>query len=464
LHYIADVRKGDRLQLLLTALDDEAAGVAMRDGTRVHVAGALDGEEVEAVVAHISPHRPDAWATLEKIARPGPDRVAPVCRAYGQCGGCPLEHMAYARQLQWKTEELRRVLARFPSLAQVPVGECVPSPRPLGYRNKSKLVYSHDAAGQPLLGAFAPRSHRVVDLAGCRVAEPPLDDVAMLVRDECARRRIEPYDERTGVGLLRYAILRVSDARQVLLTLVTAAREFPDGEALAQALVQARPDIVGVVQNINPARGNALYGRDEQLLAGRGWLEDRVGTVHLRLSATAFFQVNRDIAARIYGDIASAAMLSGHERVVDAYCGVGGIALTLAPRAGEVIGVEEHAGAVADAQAAAQLNHATRARFTVGDAAQTLAGIDGADVVVLNPPRRGCAPEVLAAVARLSPRLIAYVSCAPDTLARDLAILDDKGYVTGAVTPYDMLPQTPHVEALALITPRGSAPPATVPG
>jgi 23S rRNA (uracil1939-C5)-methyltransferase len=371
--------------------------------------------------------------------------------------------MAYPRQLAWKAAELRAVLARFPSLAAVPVGACVASPQPLGYRNKSKLVYSHDAAGEPLLGAYAPRSHRVVDLAGCRVAEPPLDEVAALLREECARRRIAPYDEGSGLGLLRYAVLRVNEAREILITLVTSTREFPDGEPLARALMQARPDIIGVVQNINAGRGNALYGLDEQLLAGRAWLEERVGTVHLRLSATAFFQVNRAIAARIYGDILAAAALTGHERVVDAYCGVGGIALTLAPRAGEVIGVEEHPGAVADAQAAALLNHATRARFGVGDAAKVLATIDGADVVVLNPPRRGCTPDVLAAVAQLAPRLIAYVSCAPDTLARDLALLHDQGYETRSVTPYDMLPQTPHIEALALITPRESAPPATAP-
>ena len=464
MHYIADVRKGDRLHLSLVELDDEAAGLALIDGVRVHVAGALDGEEVDATVAHISPHRPDAWATLATVTRPSPARVAPACRAYGQCGGCPLEHMQYAQQLLWKGEALRRALHRLPSLAEVAVAPCVPSPRALGYRNKSKLVYSHDEAGRPLLGAFAPRSHRVVDLSGCAVAEPPLDEVATQLRDELGRLGVAPFDERTGEGLLRYAILRVNHLGRMLITLVTAQADFPDGEALARALMQARPDIIGVVQNINTSRGNALYGLDEKLLGGVAWLEERVGVVHLRLSATAFFQVNREVAARIYADLVAAAALTGHERVVDAYCGVGGIALTLAPRAGEVIGIEEHPGAVADAQAAALLNHATRARFGVGDAAEALATLDGADVVVLNPPRRGCAPEVLAQVARLEPRLVAYVSCAPDTLARDLAILDGHGYRARAVTPYDMLPQTPHVEALALVTPAGSAPPATAPG
>ncbi|HEX9101804.1 MAG TPA: methyltransferase, partial [Polyangia bacterium] len=180
---------------------------------------------------------------------------------------------------------------------------------------------------------------------------------------------------------------------------------------------------------------------------------DRVGPVQLRLSSTAFFQVNREVAARIYADVAAAAALSGRERVVDAYAGIGGIALTLAREAAEVVGIEEHARAVADAQASAQLNHAVRVRFVVGDVEAELARLGAADVVVLNPPRRGCAPAVLRAAAALEPRLIAYVSCAPDTLARDLALLAKEGLVTRSVVPYDMLPQTPHVESLAVITP-----------
>jgi 23S rRNA (uracil1939-C5)-methyltransferase len=453
MYYFERVRKGDRLRLHLAELDQEAAGIGLQDAVRVHVAGALPGEEVDAVVAHVSPHRPDAWAELVTIVRPSSLRVAPVCRAYGECGGCTLEHMAYDEQLRWKSAHVQAELARVPALAGLTAAACVPSPRPLGYRNKSKLVYAIDEAGQPLLGAYAPRSHRVVDLSGCRVAEVPLDDVAGALKAILGRHQVAPYDERTQAGVLRYAILRVSHLGQVLVTLVTATEAFADGEAIARELIAERPDVLGVVQNINVSRGNTLYGPDERLLAGVATLEERVGQVHLTLSSTAFFQVNRDIAARIYEDLAQAAALTGQERVVDAYAGVGGIALTLARGAGEVIGIEEHAHAVRDAQAAAQLNHATRARFAVGDVAAVLTGLDAADVVVLNPPRRGCAASVLQAVARLQPRLVAYVSCAPETLARDLGILAGLGLHTRSVQPYDMLPQTPHVESLALLTP-----------
>jgi 23S rRNA (uracil1939-C5)-methyltransferase len=451
LHYIANVRKGDHFKLVVTALDDEAAGLALHEGVRIHVAGALPDEEIEASVAHVSPHRPDAWAELGAIALASPSRVAPVCPAYGACGGCTLEHMAYARQLEWKQEHVVAALAR--AGVNAPVAACVPSPRPLGYRNKSKLVYAADADGRAVLGAYAPRSHRVVDLAGCRVAEPPLDEVAAVLRDLLASHGVRGYDERAAEGLLRYAILRVNHLGRVLVTLVTADAPFPEAEAIANALVAARAEVVGVVQNINRSRGNALYGDDERVLAGAGALSDRVGTVELRLSSTAFFQVNRDVAARIYADVAEAAALTGTERVVDAYAGVGGIALTLARGAAEVVGIEEHPRAVADAQAAAQLNHAFRVRFAVGDVEAELGKLGAADVVVLNPPRRGCALPVLRAAAALKPRLIAYVSCAPDTLARDLALLQQSGLIVRSVVPYDMLPQTPHVESLAILTP-----------
>lgn len=451
MHYIVEVRKGDRLHLAVSGLDDEAAGLATVDGVRVHVAGALAGEEVDATVAHVSPHRPDAWAQLASVLRASPARVTPACRAYGQCGGCVLEHMRYAEQLQWKQAHLQRELERAGVIA--PVAACVPSPRPLGYRNKSKLVYAADRDGRALLGAFAPRSHRVVDLAGCAVAEPPLDEVATVLRDLLAQHAVRPYDERLGEGLLRYAVLRVNAHGQVLATLVTAAAPFSDGAAIARALMTARPEVIGVVQNVNPARGNVLFGDEEHLLGGVAQLQERVGGIELRLSSTAFFQVNRDVAARIYADVSDAAALTGQERVVDAYAGVGGIALTLARGAAEVIGIEEHPRAVADAQASAQLNHAVRARFVAGDVEATLGGLGAADVVVLNPPRRGCAPSVLTAAAALKPRLVAYVSCAPDTLARDLSLLAKAGLQTRSIVPYDMLPQTPHVEALAIVTP-----------
>jgi 23S rRNA (uracil1939-C5)-methyltransferase len=241
----------------------------------------------------------------------------------------------------------------------------------------------------------------------------------------------------------------------VLVTLVTARRAWAEGAAVAAALRDARPEIVGVVQNVNPSRGNAIYGAEDFSLLGERALHDEINGVRLRLSPRAFLQANRDVAALVYRAIAAAARLTGKETVVDAYAGVGGIALTLAPDAFAVIGVEENGAAVDDANASAALNDVTHARFVAGDVAPRLAELAEAglraDVVVLNPPRKGCAPPVLAEVVRLAPRTILYLSCDPATLARDLAWLAAHGRRTQSLAPFDMLPHTPHIEVLAVV-------------
>lgn len=475
------VKAGDEVQVEVDDLDDDGAGAGpiagAREGTvagtgtgnpgapaagqptpwRVHVHGALPGEHVRARVDHVSHHRPVAWAGLLTIERASPERVATACAGWGPCGGCVLQPLAYAAQVSWKERAFQALVASQPVLGGTTLHPAVASPRPLGYRNKSKLVAGRAGGGRLddrlILGAFAPRSHDVVDLAGCAVVEPPLDAVASALRDVLDRHRVDPYDEVGRHGLLRYAILRATAGGAVLVTLVTAREAFPDGVSVAEELRRIRPEVAGVVQNVNPTRGNALYGAREVLLAGSATVEDRIGDVRLRVSSQAFLQANRHVAAAAYQAILRAVAPRAGDRVVDAYAGVGGIALTLAPHAGEVLGIEEHPAAVEDATASAGLNGITNARFVAGDVAAHLAACGRADIVVLNPPRKGCARAVLAAAAGLQPRAIAYLSCAPDTLVRDLAILAAEGYGARALTPFDMLPHTPHVEALAILEP-----------
>ena len=450
---------GDDLRVVVHDLDDDGAGVGVAAGAdeplELHVQGALPGETVIACLDHVSHHRPIGWALLRHIDQPSPARVAPVCAAYGPCGGCVLQHFDYAAQVAWKDRAFRARFAAQPSLSDVAIRPVVPSPVSLGYRNKSKLVAGRDQAGQLILGAYAPRSHAVVDLAGCAVAEPPLDAVASSLRALLTSHGVPPYDEVRLRGVLRYVVLRANADGAVLVTLVTATDELPAAESLVSALRAAHPVVVGVVQNVNPSRGNAIFGPHERTLAGEPTFEDAIGGVRLRVSSRAFLQANRHIAAAAYARLAESVALTGSERVIDAYAGVGGIALTLAPRAASVVGLEEHAAAVDDAAASAILNGIGNARFVAGDAGELLARESAADVVVLNPPRKGCAPAVLDRVATLGPRVIAYLSCAPDTLARDLTILHQRGYRTRELTPLDMLPHTPHLEALAILDRRG---------
>jgi 23S rRNA (uracil1939-C5)-methyltransferase len=445
-------RDGEALTLTCDDLDDEGAGLAAHAGARVHVAAALPGERVAATVTHVSSHRPEAWARLDAIEETSPDRRAPACAAYGSCGGCALQHLDVTAQLAWKTTRLSRALASHAALADVRGAAGVPSPRALGYRNRSKLVCAA-RGGRVVLGAFAPRSHDVVDLAGCRVSEAPLEEIASALRVLLASSDVPPYNERTFAGELRHVVLRANHAGEVLVVFVTARAGAPGLAALAQKLRALRPEVVGVIENVNRTRGNVIYGDADRVLDGAATLEERVGGVRLRLSPRAFFQANRDVAALAYAAIARAVDVRPGEHVVDAYCGVGGIALTLArdARDAHILGIEENADAIDDATASAALSGISSTSFVAGDVAVRLRDVARADVVVLNPPRKGCVPAVLTEVARLAPRVIAYLSCDPDTLARDLATLTERGYVVREATPFDMLPHTPHVEALAVL-------------
>jgi len=435
-------------------LDDDGAGV---DGgtPRLHVAGALPGERVAATVAHVSPHGREAWARLAAVETPSPARRPPACRAFGACGGCVLQHLAYDAQHAWKQARVARALAAHPALDGVPVAAPVASPQTLGYRNRSKLVAAR-AAGRLVLGAYAPRSHDVVDLAGCRIAEPPLDDTAAALAALLDEAGVAAYDERTLTGELRHVILQSTHDARVLAVWITR-RGLSGGAALARRFRAARPEVLGVVSHVNRTRGNAIFDPDGETttLDGAATIVDELDVggrpLRLQLSAGAFFQANREVAARAYAAIVAGLAPRPGDHAVDVYCGAGGISLALARAGAETLGIETHAGAVADATASAALDGATTARFVAGDAARALHAVPRADLVVLNPPRKGCAEAVLAEVVRLAPRAVAYLSCDADTLARDLAWLAARGYRARDVTPLDMLPHTPHVEALALL-------------
>jgi 23S rRNA (uracil1939-C5)-methyltransferase len=455
------LRPGDAFDASCTALDETGAGVVHvvsgNETLNVHVAGALPGERVRVRLDHLSAHvragEREAWGTLISVLAPSPDRVKASCPAYGACGGCTLMELAYPAQLAWKRERVLAQLAGYPALAAIPVDSCVPSPRVLGYRNQAKYVFGRArASGRLVLGAFAPRSHDLVDLAGCQVVEPVLDEARQALLAVLIENAIAPFDEVLRTGVLRYAVLRATAAGQVMATLVTARADWADAEAVALALCQRFPSVVSVILNVNESAGNALFGEHERALVGQSSVEDTLGDVRVRLSSRSFFQTNRQTASQIYRAIVAAAP-AGIARAVDVYAGACGIALSLAAKAGEVVAIEENPMATQAAAAflAEQDAKAARVRVVTGDAARCLADISQADFVVLNPPRKGCSVQVLAAVVRLRPSVLAYLSCDPRTLARDLAVLAAAGAQVAQITPYDMMPHTPHVETLALV-------------
>ncbi len=454
------MRAGDELDLVCHAIDTDGAGLAQNESALVHVAQLLPGERATARLKHVSPHRKggriEAWGVTTLAQTLSPHRVAPACPAHGGCGGCVLQHLAYPAQTEWKRACVAQAMTASPRLAGISVAPCVASPQPLHYRNQAKYVYTRGPGpdGTLVLGAYLPRSHDVVDLAGCQVVEPPIDVAASALLTVLEEHRVPPFDERTRMGMLRYVVLRGNHTGQVLVTLVTGRRDWPAARQVALALRDRCPQIVGVVQNVNDSAGNVVWGDDDIGLAGQETIDDVVGDVPVRLSPRAFFQANRHVAALAYEAIVAAARTLGPvTRIVDAYTGVGGIALALAGLASEIVGIEENPMATRDAAHNARTLGAAHVRFVTGDVAAKLAAVGSADMVVCNPPRSGCTAAVLDAVASLRPRLVAYLSCNPGTLARDLDRLGGAGFRTTSLQPFDMLPHTSHVEVLALSIP-----------
>ncbi len=434
---------GDTFSGTAARRDRDGRGVVVRDGRAVHVADLLPGESGRITIEHVSPNRPDAWARLdERDGDPVPERVLPACAAFGRCGGCVWQHLAYPAQL----DEKRRIVAE--ALGdRAEVLEVVPSPRESGYRNYGKYVVGTGAGGRLVLGAYAPRSHRVVSTLACRTVEPVIDEVATAAASLLADAPLTVYDEGTRTGELRYVLIRSSHDGRALVGLVTTSRASRRAlERVARALRRAVPAVAGVVWVVNDATSGALVGPEHERLAGRDTLTDRLGPLQLEVGIGAFFQINRGQAERMYAAVAD---LAEGARAVDVYCGVGGIALTMASRGAHVIGIERHSGSIEAARAAATRNGLTdRAAFRVGTA-DTLADVArDAGAVVVNPPRKGLDAATRAALVRVRPRQILYVSCNPTSLARDLDDLTAAGYRVERTQPFDLMPGNSQIETV----------------
>ncbi|MCC6847739.1 MAG: 23S rRNA (uracil(1939)-C(5))-methyltransferase RlmD [Deltaproteobacteria bacterium] len=382
---------------------------------------------------------------------PSPPRpAAPFgCPHWPGCVGCPWVGRPYEDQLASKHHRVVAALAAaLPDAVVAAVDPVVPTSEPSGYRVQAKLVVGSVPAGV-VLGLYAPGTHRIVDASGCPLHDPLLRRAIPALRAALERERVPIHGQgRTG---LRYALLRASVAEErLLVTLVSSRAPLSQATRVARRLRRTVP-LAGLLVNENRTSGNVILGARTEAVFGERALRERYGEVVIAAGPTAFVQANTRMAARIYGAIAEAAAVAADTRVVDLYCGVGGIALTLARTAGTVVGVEEVAAAVAAARANAARAGATHVRFVAGRVEEALGGLtEPVDVVTMNPPRKGAGAAVARAVAALAPRRILYLSCHPESFARDAAVLADGGFTLARVRPFDLLPQTEHVEVLGI--------------
>ncbi len=363
--------------------------------------------------------------------------------------------MDYEAQLSSKQKQVKDVMERVAKLPDVPVHPVIGMEDPWRYRNKSQVPVAFQN-GELVAGFYAKRSHSIVDMDQCIIQHKENDLVVQTVKRLAKELAIPAYNEEKHNGVLRHIVARYGKTtNQVMVVLVTKGKKLPRQQELIDGIRNQIPGVVSIVQNVNSERTNVIFGKQTDVLWGETYLYDEINGIRFAISARSFYQVNPDQTNRLYSKALEYADLNGTETVIDAYCGIGTISLFLAEKAKHVYGVEIVPEAITDAKRNAKLNHIDNATFAVGEAEKVIPwwhaqGIQ-ADVIVVDPPRKGCDEALLKTMLQMKPKRIVYVSCNPGTLARDLRILEDGGYATQEVTPVDMFPQTTHVECVALI-------------
>lgn len=434
-------------------LGHSGEGVGRYEGLTIFVPGGAPGDTLAAKVVEVKKNY--ARAVLVEVVAPSPDRVAPPCAVVDACGGCQLQHIRYGAQLDLKRQQVADAIERLGKLDGVTVHPTLGMGDPWHYRNKAQFPVG-TRSGQVIAGFFAPGTHRIVDIDHCHIQHPLGNEIMAAVKALAQQFGVPIYDERTHKGVLRHVLARVGRGTgEAMAVLVTNGPEFPVAQKIAKGLMERVPAVVSVVQNINQEQTNVVLGRKSKVLAGKDHIIDHIGDLEFAISPVSFFQVNPAQTEVLYGKALEYAGLTGSETVLDVYCGIGTISLFLARQAREVIGIEVVPPAIDDANENAQRNGVGNARFICGDAAVEMPRLaeEGvrADVIVVDPPRKGCDEPVLQAMAAVGPERIVYVSCNPASLARDLSLLQGMGYRTLEVQPVDMFPHTSHIECCALL-------------
>lgn len=373
-----------------------------------------------------------------------------------KCGGCPMLGLDYAEQLKQKEAAVRKLVGKYGPVAPIRGAE-----NPCHYRNKVISTFAAGPGGKLVSGIYAAGTHKVLPVESCLLQDEVLDTVMQAVRAAASTCRYQPYNEDKGTGLLRHCLLRRGVVSgQVMVVLVTAQPVLPGAKNFVRALLaeaeKRHVPVTTVVQNYNPRRTSVVLGEEEKVLYGKGFILDTLCGKTYALSPRSFYQINHDQTEVLYGLAVEAARLTGKEVVLDAYCGIGTIGLTASGRAKQVVGVELNRDAVRDAIGNARHNDVKNARFFAADATQwiTEAAAVGqkADVIFMDPPREGSTPQFIESVARMAPKRVVYVSCNPETMARDLALLTAKGYRAEGFTPVDLFPQTAHCETVCALS------------
>ncbi|MBC7766001.1 MAG: 23S rRNA (uracil(1939)-C(5))-methyltransferase RlmD [Hyphomonadaceae bacterium] len=449
------IQKNDIVTINVTALGLEGEGIGRVDTFAVFVPNALVGDIVEVKIIKVKSHF--GYGKIINIVTPSKARINPACESFPQCGGCQMQHMDYRQQLLWKQQAVTDSLVRIGKLQDVVVHPTIGMADPTHYRNKAQYpIRQNTVTGEIEIGFFAKQSHRIVQSDSCMIGHKDNAILIQIVKEWMKKNHIRAYDETSGKGLMRHLYTRTTHAKQEwMVVLVTNGDKQLPFESLIQVIQTQLPSIKSIYQNINTRRDNTILGSQNRLLWGESYLFDTIGDCTFRISPHSFFQVNSTQTAVLYQTAIDYADLKGHETVFDLYCGIGTISLFLANKAKKVIGIEVVPQAIEDANENAKINNITNTKFLTGTAEDITPKLQKQgikpDIIVIDPPRKGCEQALLDILVVLNPPKIVYVSCNPATLARDLNFLTQNGYTVKAVQPVDMFPWTRHVETVVLI-------------
>jgi len=372
------------------------------------------------------------------------------CPVFEKCGGCQLQNLTYEEQLHHKQAKEIGLLGKFGHVSPI-----IGMENPIHYRNKVQAAFGRDRRGI-ISGVYQSSSHRIIPVDNCMIEDKKADEIIVTIRKMMDSFKLTVFDERTLRGFLRHVLIkRGFSTGQIMVVMVTGTRNFPCKKDFLRVLLQKHPEITTVVQNVNSRFTNLVLGSENIVLYGSGWIEDRLCGCTSRISPKSFYQINPVQTEKLYAEAIGAIALTGKETVIDAYCGTGTIGIIASKSAGRVIGVELSGDAIRDARENARLNGAANTEFYQGDAGAFLTDFaqEGgkADVVILDPPRAGSTPAFLRALSQVAPKRVAYISCNPETLARDLEFLTKNGYSAAYIHPVDMFPHTDHVETVCLL-------------
>lgn len=448
------ISKNMHFEMTIEDIGSKGEGIGKINDFTVFVEGGLPGDKIEVRIVKVK--KTYGYGKLIRIIEASPMRITPACPHAKRCGGCQIQHFDYQAQLDFKRKKVADNIERIGKLTGVVVHPTLGMKEPFYYRNKAQFpVKMKD--GKVQIGFYAQRSHDIVDIQKCYIQDPVNDEIIKIVRNYIEKYNVSVYDEERHKGLIRHILTRVGfQTKEVMVCIIINGQDIPHKDKLIAELTKI-PNIKSIVLNHNTQKTNVILGDTITTLWGQDYITDYIGDIKFEISPLSFFQVNPMQTKVLYEKALEYAKLSGDEVVWDAYCGIGTISLFLAQKAKKVYGVEIVEAAIEDARRNAKINNIENVEFFVGKAEEVIPALYEekgikADVIVVDPPRKGCDEALLETMAKMQPKRIVYVSCDPGTLARDLKILSEKGYKVEEAQPVDMFAHSVHVECVVMMT------------